>query len=79
MIVPNAAVLALEHHGRIAGTASAMMGTVQFMTSALVVGIGSMFMDGTARPMVVVIATCSAIVLLLSIAVLRSRHVVAAE
>ena len=56
-----------------------MMGTVQFMTSALVVGIGGMFMDGTARPMVVVIAICSAIVLLLSIAVLKSRHVVAAE
>ena len=79
MIVPNAAVLALEHHGRIAGTASAMMGTLQFMTSALVVGIGGMFMDGTARPMVIIIAICSGIVLLLSLAVLRSRHVVAAE
>jgi DHA1 family bicyclomycin/chloramphenicol resistance-like MFS transporter len=79
MIVPNAAVLALEHHGRIAGTASAMMGTVQFMTSALVVGVSGMFMDGTARPMVVIIAACSAIVFLLSIAVLKSRHVVAAE
>ena len=79
MIVPNAAVLALEHHGRIAGTASAMMGTIQFCTSALVVGIGGLFMDGTARPMVTIIAICSAIVFLLSLAVLRSRHVVAAE
>lgn len=74
LIVPTAAVLALEHHGRIAGTASAMMGTIQFVTSALVVGIGGLFVDGTARPMVTVVALCSVVVLLLSLLVLRSRQ-----
>jgi len=74
MIIPTAAVLALEHHGRIAGTASAMMGTVQFVTSAVVVGVGGLFVDGTSLPMVTVIAVCSTIVFLLSLAVLRSRQ-----
>ncbi len=73
MIVPTAAVLALEHHGRIAGTASALMGTIQFVTSALVIGIGGLFVDGTSRPMVTIIALCSTAVFLLSLVVLRSR------
>lgn len=81
MIIPTAAVLALEHHGRIAGTASAMMGTIQFVTSAVVVGLGGMFADGTSLPMVTVIAVCSVVVFMLSLAVLRSRQgaVAAAE
>lgn len=74
MIIPTAAVLALEHHGRIAGTASAMMGTLQFVTSAIVVGIGGLFADGTSRPMVTVIAICSLVVLMLSMMVLRDQR-----
>jgi DHA1 family bicyclomycin/chloramphenicol resistance-like MFS transporter len=74
MIIPTAAVLALEDHGRIAGTASAMMGTLQFVTSAIVVGIGGLFADGTSRPMVMVIAICSLVVLMLSMMVLRSQR-----
>jgi len=74
MIIPTAAVLALEHHGRIAGTASAMMGTLQFVASAIVVGIGGLFTDGTSRPMVTVIAICSVVVLMLSLMVLRSQR-----
>jgi len=73
MIIPTAAVLALEHHGRIAGTASAMMGTIQFVTSAIVVGVGGLFVDGTSLPMITIIAICSTIVFLLSLVVLRSR------
>ncbi|TDX88447.1 DHA1 family bicyclomycin/chloramphenicol resistance-like MFS transporter [Neorhizobium sp. R1-B] len=74
MIIPTAAVLALEHHGRIAGTASAMMGTLQLVASAIVVGIGGLFTDGTSRPMVTVIAICSVVVLMLSLMVLRSQR-----
>lgn len=74
MIIPTAAVLALEHHGRIAGTASAMMGTIQFVTSAIVVGTGGLFVDGTSLPMVTIIAICSMIVFLLSLVVLRSQR-----
>lgn len=74
MIVPTAAVLALEHHGRIAGTASALMGTIQFCTSAVVIGLGGLFVDGTARPMVVIIGMCAFTVFVLSLFVLRSRR-----
>ncbi|MDE1158952.1 MAG: multidrug effflux MFS transporter [Neorhizobium sp.] len=74
MIVPTAAVLALEHHGRIAGTASAMMGTIQFITSAIVIGVGGLFVDGSARPMVMITALCACVVFVLSLFVLRSRQ-----
>jgi DHA1 family bicyclomycin/chloramphenicol resistance-like MFS transporter len=74
MIVPTAAVLALEHHGRIAGTASALMGTIQFCTSAVVIGVGGLFVDGTALPMVTIIALCSLVVCGLSLLVLRSSR-----
>ena len=35
LVVPTTAVLALDAHGSIAGTASALMGTLQFVTGAL--------------------------------------------
>lgn len=56
IVVPTAAVLALEEHGTIAGTASALMGTLQFVTGAAVMGITGVFADGTARPMLAGIA-----------------------
>lgn len=51
--LPNATVGALTRHAAQAGTASALMGTLQFClaaTSGLLVGV---FSDGTARPMAV--------------------------
>ena len=36
LVIPTSSVLALEEHGTIAGTASALMGTLQFMTGAIV-------------------------------------------
>ncbi len=72
MVIPTSAVLALEAHGRIAGTASALMGTLQFVTASSVIGIASLFFDGTALPMVATIATCSLTVLLLATVTLRS-------
>jgi DHA1 family bicyclomycin/chloramphenicol resistance-like MFS transporter len=56
LVVPTSAVLALEEHGAIAGTASALMGTLQFVTGAVVMGVVGVFVDGTARPMVAGIA-----------------------
>ncbi|MGV8939849.1 MAG: multidrug effflux MFS transporter [Allorhizobium sp.] len=78
LIIPTSAVLALESHGRIAGTASALMGTVQFVTAAAVIGIGSRFFDGTSLPMVTVIAGCSVAVLLLATFTLRRQPETAA-
>ena len=66
LVVPTTAVLALEEHGPIAGTASALMGTLQFVTGALVMAVVGLFVDGTARPMIVGIAGCAVVALALS-------------
>lgn len=56
LIIPTTAILALEDHGAIGGTASALMGTLQFATGAVVMAIVGRFVDGTALPMVAGIA-----------------------
>jgi DHA1 family bicyclomycin/chloramphenicol resistance-like MFS transporter len=71
LVLPNVTVLALEEHGAVAGTASALIGTLQFLTGAVVMAIVSRFLDGTALPMVVGIAACSLITFALARVALR--------
>ena len=71
LVVPVTAVLALDAHGSIAGTASALMGTLQFVTGALVMAGVGLFVDGTARPMVAGIAACATVALVLARVTLR--------
>jgi len=52
VVVPTTAVLALERHGAIAGTASALLGTLQMATGALMMSVVGYFADGTPLPMV---------------------------
>ena len=59
LVMPTTAVLALDEHGSIAGTASALMGTLQFGGGAAVMAIVGPFVDGTARPMIAGIASCA--------------------
>ena len=59
LVVPTSAVLALEEHGEIAGTASALMGTLQFVTGAVVIAVSGLFLDGTPGPMLASIAVCA--------------------
>ncbi|GAB1582442.1 multidrug effflux MFS transporter [Phyllobacterium phragmitis] len=66
LVLPTTAVLALEDHGAIAGTASALMGTLQFVAAAIAMGIAGAFFDGTALPMVGGIAACAIAALLLT-------------
>lgn len=75
LVIPNTAVLALEEHGSIAGTASALMGTLQFIVAAVAIGITTAFLDGTALPMLGGIAFCAVASLALSLVVLRRRIV----
>ena len=56
-------VLALDPHGDKAGTASALIGTLQFGISAGASALVSVLFDGTALPMVAVIAACSLLAL----------------
>jgi DHA1 family bicyclomycin/chloramphenicol resistance-like MFS transporter len=59
LIVPNATVLSLERHGRIAGTASALLGTLQMTVATVVTAIAAIFANGTPLPMVGGIAACA--------------------
>jgi len=81
LVVPTTAVLSLEEHGAIAGTASALMGTLQFVTGAVVMAVVGPFADGTARPMVAGIAACAVIAFVTSFVTLRhvKSHVPAAD
>ena len=56
LVIPTTSVLALDDHGSIAGTAAALLGTLQMLTGAAVVSLLAAWVDGTAWPMVVGIA-----------------------
>ena len=71
LVLPTSSVLALDAHGAIAGTASALMGTLQFMTGAAVMATVGLFVDGTARPMLSGIAAAALITLLITLKTLR--------
>jgi DHA1 family bicyclomycin/chloramphenicol resistance-like MFS transporter len=71
LVVPTTAVLALDEHGEIAGTASALMGTLQFVTGAGVMAVTGALADGSARPMVVGIAGSALVSLVLARLTLR--------
>jgi DHA1 family bicyclomycin/chloramphenicol resistance-like MFS transporter len=73
LVVPTSAVLALDKHGAIAGTASALMGTMQFVTGAIVMAVVGQFLDGTALPMVAGIAGSAIITYLLTMMTLGSQ------
>jgi DHA1 family bicyclomycin/chloramphenicol resistance-like MFS transporter len=59
LVVPTTSVLALDDHGEIAGAASALMGTLQLVMGAVVIGAMSFLADGTARPMLAGIAVAA--------------------
>ena len=59
MTVPTAAILALEDHGAIAGTASSLMGTLQFGVGSTLMTISSSFANGKPIPMIIGIALCA--------------------
>ncbi|GAB3792228.1 multidrug effflux MFS transporter [Dyella agri] len=71
LVIPTTAVLALDRHGPIAGTASALMGTMQFVTGAAVIAVVGRFLNGTALPMVGGIAACALIAFVLARVTLR--------
>ncbi|CAG9167537.1 Bcr/CflA family multidrug efflux MFS transporter [Cupriavidus pampae] len=64
-ILPNASALALAHQGHRAGTASALMGTLQFSLGTLAGAAVSFWHDGTALPLAVVMAVCGAAAVLM--------------
>jgi DHA1 family bicyclomycin/chloramphenicol resistance-like MFS transporter len=73
LVIPSTMVLALEEHGRIAGMAAALGGALQMIAAGVVVVVVSLVFDGTALPMVSVIAGCALLALALTLATLNPR------
>lgn len=73
IIVPSTFVLAMDEHPALAGTASALIGTLNFAGGAAVVALAAPFADGMPLPMVAAITLCSAIVCALGFATLQPR------
>lgn len=63
LVLPSSAVMALDPHPDIAGLAASLGGTVQMLTGAAMIGVASLFLDGTPVPMVGAIAVCALLAL----------------
>jgi DHA1 family bicyclomycin/chloramphenicol resistance-like MFS transporter len=57
-VSPNSTALAMAPHGSVAGTASALMGTVQFVFGATAGSLIGAFATGTAMPFAIVVGGC---------------------
>ena len=73
LVIPSTMVLSLEDHGPIAGMASALGGTLQMITGAVMIVVASVFFNGTALPMVATIAACAAGAFLLAVRTLGEK------
>lgn len=58
IVSPNTTALAMSPYGAVAGSASALLGTVQFLLGAAAGALIGAFADGTARPFATVLAVC---------------------
>ena len=76
LVIPSTMVLSLEDHGPIAGMASALGGTLQMITGAVMIAVASAFFDGTALPMVTTIAVCGVAAFILARLTLGPRKAV---
>lgn len=65
-ILPNAAACAMARQGGQAGSASALMGSLQFAVAALASALVGVLHDGSALPMALVIAGCALLAALLA-------------
>lgn len=70
-IIPNASACAMSGQGARAGSASALMGCLQFSVAAGAAALVGLLHDGSAVPMTLVISLCGALVV--SVALLTRR------
>jgi DHA1 family bicyclomycin/chloramphenicol resistance-like MFS transporter len=71
LVLPTSAVLSLENHGAVAGTASALSGALQMITGAVVMALSGYFSDGGAQPMIATIALCAILAWATAFTILR--------
>lgn len=57
-VMPNTTALAMASHGTVAGSASALLGTIQFVLGAAAGAVVSVLANGTAVPLAAVVAGC---------------------
>lgn len=57
-VLPNTTALAMAPHGQVAGSASALLGTIQFVLGSMTGALVGAFANGTAVPLAAVIAGC---------------------
>lgn len=67
LVIPTTMVMALDAHGRIAGLASSLGGTLQMVAGGVMIALTGLFFDGTALPMVAAIALCAVGALVLAL------------
>jgi DHA1 family bicyclomycin/chloramphenicol resistance-like MFS transporter len=72
LVLPTAGVLSLEHHGAIAGTASALGGGLGMMTGAVVMALSGLFAKAGAQPMVAMIALSAILACVFTFVTLRT-------
>ncbi len=77
IVMPSTAVLALENYGPRAGTASALLGTLQLVAAMAVVSITGAVSNGSVLPMVSAIFGCAIVAFLFSLMALNRREPVA--
>jgi DHA1 family bicyclomycin/chloramphenicol resistance-like MFS transporter len=71
VIVPSTFVLAMEGHAPLAGSASALIGMLNFAGGALAMALVAPFSNGMPLPMIAGIAACSTVALGLALRALR--------
>jgi DHA1 family bicyclomycin/chloramphenicol resistance-like MFS transporter len=57
-VLPNTTALAMAPHGKVAGSASALLGTVQFVLASVTGALVAALANGTPVPLAAVIAGC---------------------
>ena len=71
LVIPATMVLSMDAHGPIAGTASALGGTLHFVAGILVMALVSPFANGDPVPMLVGIAGSAVVAFAIALATLR--------
>lgn len=74
LVIPLTSVLSLEEHGEIAGTASALLGTIQMLIGAVLMAVSGPFVQGRPLPMVTGMFVGAVIALALTWLTLASPH-----
>jgi DHA1 family bicyclomycin/chloramphenicol resistance-like MFS transporter len=72
-IIPNASACAMSGQGKRAGSASALLGCLQFSVAAGAAALVGVLHDGTAVPMATVITLCGVLAVSLSVVTRRAQ------